>query len=591
MTSVAFVPSDMDAPGCYRCLFPGRQLGLNGYQVMLPDKQIIEGKDGKRAFNFDVSFAPPTPAAELWVLQSRFERVWAEDGVSLLRAHGVATVADIDDNYEELPEWNPAFYGTHPYRRDDGVIVNRDARRNIRKRTGFTVPPNKQNRWHMKEMFKQVDALTVSTPYLRDLYKELNGNVHVVRNYVDWDMWEDITPQYDVLRQGRIRIGYPGVFRYRQGDLKQIQRIIRPILDLYPHVDFVANSKQTHDFLAVPQNRRVTIPEYDFLNIDTNQYEMPAKTAVMDIGVVPLAPGGMSEAKSHLKGMELNAAGIPYVASSTESYRYFTQHGINGFNAHSQKQFKDYLCFLIEHEGQRRLMGYQGREYVKNNHTIQGNWQKVAAVYDGVLGGGYKKLARQSIAHGAVQKASELEWLFEKAASTQPKVIVEVGSARGGTFWGFAKVCDPHGLMVSIDIPSGSPIDVRNGKDVYDGRNRERMREYANPSQRCVLIDGNSQTLETLNKLIDTLGVTKIDFLFIDADHRYEGVKRDWELYSPLVRKGGLVAFHDMIPQNDHRSGVHVLWEELKRTETTDEYVGLDNWGLGSWGGVGVVQK
>jgi predicted O-methyltransferase YrrM len=36
-----------------------------------------------------------------------------------------------------------------------------------------------------------------------------------------------------------------------------------------------------------------------------------------------------------------------------------------------------------------------------------------------------------------------------------------------------------------------------------------------------------------------------IDFLFIDADHAYEAVRRDWEDWSPFVRPGGHVALHD----------------------------------------------
>jgi hypothetical protein len=30
-----------------------------------------------------------------------------------------------------------------------------------------------------------------------------------------------------------------------------------------------------------------------------------------------------------------------------------------------------------------------------------------------------------------------------------------------------------------------------------------------------------------------------VDFLFIDGDHTYEGVKKDFEMYSPLVRREG----------------------------------------------------
>jgi predicted O-methyltransferase YrrM len=37
-----------------------------------------------------------------------------------------------------------------------------------------------------------------------------------------------------------------------------------------------------------------------------------------------------------------------------------------------------------------------------------------------------------------------------------------------------------------------------------------------------------------------------IDFLFIDGDHEYMAVKRDWELYSPFLCIGSYVAFHDI---------------------------------------------
>lgn len=36
-----------------------------------------------------------------------------------------------------------------------------------------------------------------------------------------------------------------------------------------------------------------------------------------------------------------------------------------------------------------------------------------------------------------------------------------------------------------------------------------------------------------------------IRLLFIDADHSYEGVMRDYDCWQPLVARGGLVVFHD----------------------------------------------
>jgi len=37
----------------------------------------------------------------------------------------------------------------------------------------------------------------------------------------------------------------------------------------------------------------------------------------------------------------------------------------------------------------------------------------------------------------------------------------------------------------------------------------------------------------------------QIDFLFIDGDHSYEGVKTDFELYSKLLSDKGIIAIHD----------------------------------------------
>lgn len=46
-----------------------------------------------------------------------------------------------------------------------------------------------------------------------------------------------------------------------------------------------------------------------------------------------------------------------------------------------------------------------------------------------------------------------------------------------------------------------------------------------------------------------------VDFLFIDADHSYEGAKRDYEAWLDRVRIGGYIAFHDCIgdfPVNEY---------------------------------------
>lgn len=42
-----------------------------------------------------------------------------------------------------------------------------------------------------------------------------------------------------------------------------------------------------------------------------------------------------------------------------------------------------------------------------------------------------------------------------------------------------------------------------------------------------------------------------LDFVFIDADHSYEGVSRDIQAWHPKVKAGGLLCGHDYANKND----------------------------------------
>ena len=61
------------------------------------------------------------------------------------------------------------------------------------------------------------------------------------------------------------------------------------------------------------------------------------------------------------------------------------------------------------------------------------------------------------------------------------------------------------------------------------------------------LIQADSHSEISFNRVKKILQSHKIDLLFIDGDHSYEGVKKDYELYSPFVKKGGMIVFHDIV--------------------------------------------
>lgn len=101
--------------------------------------------------------------------------------------------------------------------------------------------------------------------------------------------------------------------------------------------------------------------------------------------------------------------------------------------------------------------------------------------------------------------------------------------------------------------------------------------------------------------IIDTVAPYQFDLLFIDASHDYESVKKDYENYKKYVRKGGLIAFHDITPDNEYiinqTVNVRKLWLEIRGLNKHQEFendTNIDSLPFlneipQSWGGIGVI--
>jgi len=80
-------------------------------------------------------------------------------------------------------------------------------------------------------------------------------------------------------------------------------------------------------------------------------------------------------------------------------------------------------------------------------------------------------------------------------------------------------------------------------------------------------IFGDTHDEETLNKLKVKLRGRAINLLFIDAEHYYDDVAKDYEMYGPLVQN--IIAIHDVVDKNPTLPLVlvYLLWEEILRNE------------------------
>jgi len=181
------------------------------------------------------------------------------------------------------------------------------------------------------------------------------------------------------------------------------------------------------------------------------------------------------------------------------------------------------------------------------------------------------------------QVKSEILSLIKMISKEKPKNILEIGTAKRGTLFLISKVLPKDSKIMTLDI-RGGPFG--GGYPLW---RIPLYKSFISEKQKLFLIRSNSHNKETFLKIKKLLNGEKLDFLFIDGDHTYKGVKKDFYLYNPLVRTGGLIALHDVAEHyNDLNCRVSQFWKELKKRYQYTEFIESKNQG---WAGIGVIRK
>lgn len=183
------------------------------------------------------------------------------------------------------------------------------------------------------------------------------------------------------------------------------------------------------------------------------------------------------------------------------------------------------------------------------------------------------------ISIASLQIKSELYRFCKKIFSLKPRVILEIGTANGGTLFLLSKLSCPDSIIISVDLQ----------KNLYTGgidyKPKFFLKSFAHNNQKIVIIRKDSHKFSTLEKVKKVLNNKSIDILFLDGDHTYNGVKKDFNMYGNLVRQNGIIAFHDIV-EVTIEEGVEVnkFWNELKEEYNYIEIVedwNQDNCGIG----------
>ena len=124
------------------------------------------------------------------------------------------------------------------------------------------------------------------------------------------------------------------------------------------------------------------------------------------------------------------------------------------------------------------------------------------------------------------------------------RTVLEIGTADSRTHLLLSELINSKKTMIAVDL---------------ELRNRLFLKLINSNQDLRIGIKGSSHSDKTIQQLASALGNKQIDLLFIDGDHSYEGVKKDFEIYQSFVANNGIIAFHDIVPDSFSRTGYKTI--------------------------------
>lgn len=157
----------------------------------------------------------------------------------------------------------------------------------------------------------------------------------------------------------------------------------------------------------------------------------------------------------------------------------------------------------------------------------------------------------------AYTQTSEKEQECLRKYATGKKRLAEIGVFEGVNTKNFRSVMDDNGVILAIDPYPRSFFGIFGF-----GWIRRIAHEEVGKVQR-----GSVIWIENLGNLAikdeQAQCYLPLDFIFIDGDHSYEGIKGDWEAWSDSIVSGGIVALHDSVNCKQANVGSEIFTQEV----------------------------
>lgn len=253
------------------------------------------------------------------------------------KRQGIATVVELDDDFHSIHPQNMAY-----------PLIN--------------------GKEHMGPQWiaaaaRIADHVTVSTTALAKYAP--HGRYTVLRNCVPESIF-DI--KVEKAYQEKPVVGWTGTVQTHPTDLLAARGAVGQVVESNGlSVGIVGDGGSVREHLGLHSSTEMQVTGW----VDI-EYYYAAIAATMDIGIVPLEISSFNQAKSSIKGLEMAALGIPFIASPTREYELLEIKGV-GKTAKSPGEWRKHLQRWIDRpaEMQKNIEHYQSM--IKSEMTYEAN--------------------------------------------------------------------------------------------------------------------------------------------------------------------------------------------------------------------------
>ena len=294
--------------------------------------------------------------------------------VQYAKNKGKKIVTEVDDDYFNIPSWNPAYKYYHG--RGEELV----------------------------RFYKMSDAMTVTTEHLKKEMSKYNDNVHCLPNSLDitsLDKLKDLEEsekfnhikyltndqknisleEADKMMEGKTIIGWGGSPTHLR-DLQQATPALIKLCSENKDVMVIMMACSTDELMqSIPIDQMLLVnPVPIFL------YSKNLHVQKWDIGICPIEDNVFNRSKSNLKYLEFSYHNISCICSNVENYANTVTHRENGLLAeNTDESWYENLYELVNNKELRDHMSKNGEKLIREDYDIKEDFVGWYDLYQSLL--------------------------------------------------------------------------------------------------------------------------------------------------------------------------------------------------------------